>query len=118
MSTKVQTPQQNEILNGIYKTAEEAQQAKDAKEAEYQTAMGQLNIFEQKKANLYSRLKSAQSSGDNSLFQTTQSEYSSVCNSYSDANINTEVLRDSLMGSIFYAGKMNNCAIFANASVA
>ncbi|MEI8129061.1 MAG: hypothetical protein WCG95_05535 [bacterium] len=119
MSTDVKTsPFQNKPLEGIYTTADNAQQKMEAKKAEYKAAMGQFNIFEHKKANLYSRLKSAQSRGDNSLFKTTQSEYSLACNSYSDADINVSVLRDSFMSSIFYAGKMNNCAIFANSSVA
>ena len=115
MGTEVQVPPQNKILDGIYATANNAQQEMEAKKAEYESAMGRLNIFEQNKYTAFARLKSAQSSGNNSLFKTTQAEYASVCNNYSDANINADVLRDSLMGSIFYAGKMNNCAMLANA---
>ena len=116
MSTDVQaSPFQNKPLEGIYATANNAQQEMEAKKAEYEAAMGQFNIFEDRKADLYSRLQFAQSSNNSSLFNNVRAQYNSACNSYSDANINAEVLRDSLMGSIFYSGKMNNCAALANA---
>lgn len=113
--TEVQTPPQNTILDGIYTTADNAQQAMQDKRAEYEAAMAQLSVFELTKYNTLARLKSAQFGGNSSLLKQTQAEYASVCNNYSDANINADVLRDSLMGSIFYAGKMNNCAMLANA---
>jgi len=112
---------QKKIVASVDETAQKADAEKEAKMAAYNEAMGQLNVFEQAKNKAYSKFKSLQSScknSDNSELRTAQAEYSSICSSYSDANINTDILRSSLLSSIFYSGKMNNSAILANSTLA
>jgi len=116
MSTDVKTSSfQNKPLEGIYTTADNAKQEMEAKREQYESAMGQLNIYDKNKYVAYREFQHAQSGKNKSLFQSAQTKYSLVCNDYSDADINVSVLRDSFMSSIFYSGKMNNCAALANA---
>ncbi len=118
MSTDVQaSPFQNKPLESIYATADNAKQEMEAKRAQYEAAKSQLNIYDKNKYVAYREFQHAQSGKNKSLFQSAQTKYSLTCNRYSDADINVSVLRDSFMSSIFYSGKMNNCAALANAIV-
>lgn len=112
---------QNKIVSSIDDTAQKAYDEKEAKKEAYETAMGQANIFEQARSKAYANLKYAQSrsqNGDSSALSEAQSAYNSACCSFSDADINVDVLRSSYLHSIFYAGKMGTCAALANSTLA
>lgn len=111
----------NKIVASIDATAQKADDEKEAKKEAYEIAMGKASVFERAKSKAYANLKYAQSrskNGTSSELNYAKSAYNSACCSFTDADINVEVLRSSYQDSIFYSGKMDTCAILANSTLA
>lgn len=106
-------------LNEIKDFAQNTYEKMLAKKAEYETAMKRLDVFTQAKHKAYVKFSSAKTACKNDetnySYRSAKAEYSTACASFSDAEINSDVLRGSLQDSIFYSGKMNNCATIASA---
>ena len=121
MGTEVQsTDFQTKVLDSIQGTADDAYQAMLDKKAKYEAAKKQLGVFEAAKQNAYTKFKTAKqhsTTGKEGEFIFARAEYNSVLSNYTDADNNVDILRDSLLGSIFYSGKMNNSAAIANATL-
>ena len=81
------------------------------KQAEYDASMNKLSVFNIKKnlvtkKYLSAKAKVAQGKDDN--FDAVKSEYNSVLASHFDAEMNSDILRGSLMDAIFYNGRIQN----------
>lgn len=110
----------NKALESINGTADRAYQEMQAKRVAYEASMRQLDIFTALKNKALSNFKSAQKNCPNqesSEFQSAQAQYNSALSGYSDAEMDSDILRSSLNNSIFYTAKMNNSAIIANAAL-
>lgn len=121
MGGEITTDLKSKVLTEINGTADDAYQKMQDKRAEYEAAMKQLSIFDNAMDNAYSEFKAAQfrcSNKNDSTLLTAQSKYYSSRNTYSNQNINVEVLRASLNSDISYCSKMNNSAFIANSILA
>lgn len=115
----VQNDFKTNTLNEIKDFAQNAYEKMLAKKAEYEASMKRLDVFTQAKHKAYVKFSSAKTACKNDendfSYRTAKAQYSAACASYSDAEINSDVLRGSLQDSIFYSGKMNNSAAIASA---
>lgn len=122
MSGEVQpTDLQNKVLGSITETADEAYQKMLAKKAEYEAAKNQLSLFVSAKEQAFKKFRSIQENCTNKndySYRTAEAEYSSVLSNYTNADSNVDILRGSLLNSIFYSGKMNTSALLAESALA
>lgn len=119
MSEKITpTNLQTNALNSINSTAESVEQEKTQKEAKYEAAKTNYNIFDDLRKKALSKFESAkrlyQKGKGISDYSKAQFELNSVLSSYTNAENNVDILRSSYQSSIFYCGKMATTAIIAN----
>lgn len=111
---------QTKVLSSITDTADSAYQQMLAKREQYEAAKKQLSIFTAVRNQAAAKFQSAKQNaknGNDYAFRTAKAEYNSASSSYSNADINVDVLRFSLQDAISYSGKMGNCAALANAMI-
>lgn len=117
MSSVNSVPIENKPLEEINAYADKVNGEKDAKSQRYEAAKGQMSIWQRAKTaahTKYMTLKSNSKTTKSYELNHALADYNTTCNSYRDAEINEDISRDSYLGSIFYAGKINNQAIIAN----
>lgn len=117
MGIELKTDLKEKTLGSIQGTADKAYQELQAKKAEYEASMKQLDVFTAWKNKALSAFKSAQQNcptQDSSEFLNAQAKYNSAMKGYSEAEMMSDIKRSSLNNSIFYSGKMNSSAILAS----
>lgn len=112
---------QTKVYDSIQSTVDDAQQEKAEKEARYEAAKANLNIFAQLRYKAMAKFDNAkklyQSGKNTSEYLSAKTEFNSVMASYTEADNNVDILRASYEHSIFYCGKINDSAIIANAKL-
>ena len=113
MSTDVQsTDYSNKAFESVKSYTDKVNQEKADKKAAYEASMQSLDVYTQLKNKAMSKFKSAKSlfqQGKNtSEYNASKAEYTTACNSFTDAENNSDIKRSSYQTSIFYAAKINN----------
>lgn len=110
MGIEFQTDMTQRTLASINGTEKNAYEEVQEKQALYEAAKNNYSIFLNKKNKIESQLKSSRYSDNSSL----KSQYRALMSSVSDAEINVDVLRGSLLNSLSYYSKTNTSAFLAN----
>lgn len=103
---------QTNVSNSIKSTIDNAKQEMLAKQAEYDAAKQQEEIY---RALMLQYKRESDKSG---VKGDKLAKYKDAVSLFNNAEINTDVLRSSLQDRISYCGKMNNVAIIANSILA
>lgn len=117
----VQNPIKNTALADVNATAKKADDEKAAKKEEYEAAKKKLSVWNDKKYAAYKRYQDAKNNAqnpDDSSLLDAKSAYTNISNSFTDAEFDVDISRGSYLDSIFYAGKMDTCAIMARDQLA
>ena len=115
MGTEINTNIGKKALQDVMNSYDDALIKKEEKQAQYDAAKMQESIYAELKSKAEREFKSAQSkymNGDAGLL-SAKSKYASALSMFNNASTNTDILRNSLLNSIFYAGKMGNAASIA-----
>jgi len=105
---------QERPVSDIYDLRDKVKAELDAKEEAYNLAKEQLNIFQEKKSALESKLKSASFSNDPAL----KRKYKTALSNLSMCETDVSISRSSYINSILYFGKINSRATLESAMFA
>lgn len=100
------------ISESVEAFSDEVHQKMLDKQAEYNASMNRLSIFTAKKNSLRQKYLSAKEKfmqGKDCNFNSLKFEYNSVSATHFEAEMNSDILRDSLMSAIYYNAKMRSC---------
>ena len=113
MAIDVQT---SEIKASIAQNAADVRQEMLQKKANYDAAMNKLGIFKAAKEKAFAKFDYIKRyyKNDNTEYRTANSQYTSVVGQCSGAEGDADILRGSLMNSIFYNGRVSSAAILAS----
>lgn len=104
----MQDPMKEKVLKEFQGDVDEASSEVEAYEERYQAAMAEQEAIEAQKNSIFSQLKS------DPYNQSLKNKFSLFSKSYSDAEIESDVLRDGLRSRISRLGKLNQTNFIAN----
>lgn len=99
------TNKAEEIVNSIHEYANKVEVQKEEKQARYNAAWELRNQYKEQVSSMESQL---------STNPSKKRQYNQALSLFSNAEINSDIARDSLNHSISFASKMNNTAIIAS----